>query len=253
MGIVQSDVLAFVFRVQTDPVLTASRGRRKMVFPLYNEEIHVLGRAGITDFDDLADRRVAIGREGSGTYLTARLLFKMSEVDARSEMVLIDTDEALAELKAGRIDAMFYVAGYPVKLFTEKVAEADGLALVPILNKTVPSSTRASEIPAKTYAWQPSAGAHRRDQGGTRVVRLPAAATATTSGGSPRPSRATWTGSSPTATRSGSRSISSTRCGAGSSTTASASTCGSPPPPRHRARSTETNPVMDAIKDMLSR
>ena len=29
-------------------------------------------------------------------------------------MVPIDTDEALAELKAGRIDAMFYVAGFPV-------------------------------------------------------------------------------------------------------------------------------------------
>ena len=51
-----------------------------MVFPLYNEEIHLLGRRGITDFDDLTDRRVAIGREGSGTYLTARLLFKVSEV-----------------------------------------------------------------------------------------------------------------------------------------------------------------------------
>ena len=46
-------------------------------------------------------------------------------------MVPIDTDEALAELKAGRIDAMFYVAGYPVKLFSEGVREQDGLALVP--------------------------------------------------------------------------------------------------------------------------
>ena len=127
----------------------------KLVFPLYNEEIHILGRKGITDFDDLADRRVAIGREGSGTYLTARILLKMADITPR-EMVLIDTDEALAELKAGRIDAMFYVAGYPVKLFTEKVAESDGLALVPILNKTVLEFYEQSEIPAKTYAWQPS-------------------------------------------------------------------------------------------------
>jgi hypothetical protein len=72
------------------------------------------------------------------------------------EMVLIDTDEALAELKAGRIDAMFYVAGYPVKLFTEKVAESDGLALVPILNKTVLEFYERSQIPAKTYGWQPN-------------------------------------------------------------------------------------------------
>ncbi len=155
MGIVQSDVLAFVSRVQADPVLTRIARKTRMVFPLYNEEIHVLGRRGITDFDDLADRRVAIGREGSGTYLTARLLFKVSEV-APKEMVLIDTDEALAELKAGRIDAMFYVAGYPVKLFTEQVTGADGLALIPILNKSVTEFYPSVEIPANTYAWQPA-------------------------------------------------------------------------------------------------
>src|SRR5438093_2627758 len=136
MGIVQSDVLAFVARVQSDPVLKRIAKKTKMVFPLYNEEVHVVGRREITDFDDLTDRRVAIGREGSGTYLTARILFRLADVTPR-EMVLIDTEEALAELKAGRVDAMFYVAGYPVKLFTEQVKESDGLALIPILNKTV--------------------------------------------------------------------------------------------------------------------
>lgn len=155
MGIVQSDVLAFVFRIQSDPVLRRIARKVKLVFPLYNEEIHILGRKGITDFDDLADRRVAIGREGSGTYLTARILLKMADITPR-EMVLIDTDEALAELKAGRIDAMFYVAGYPVKLFTEKVSESDGLAFVPVLNKTVLEFYEQTEIPAKTYSWQPN-------------------------------------------------------------------------------------------------
>ena len=85
-----------------------------MVIPLYNEEVHLLARKVVASFDDLANRRVAIGREGSETYHTVRLLFKVSEVTPR-EMVSIDTDGALAELKAGRIDAMFFVAGYPVK------------------------------------------------------------------------------------------------------------------------------------------
>jgi uncharacterized protein len=156
LGVVQSDVLAFVARLQTDPVLKRIAKKIKMVFPLYNEEIHLLGRRDITDFDDLTDRRVAIGREGSGTYLTARLLFKVSEVQPK-EMVLIDTEEALAELKAGRIDAMFYVAGYPVKLLTENVTEADGLALIPILNKSITEFYPVVQIPAKTYTWQSSA------------------------------------------------------------------------------------------------
>jgi TRAP transporter TAXI family solute receptor len=156
LGIVQSDVLAFVARVQSDPVLKRIAKKTRMVFPLYNEEVHVLGRRGITDFDDLSDRRVAIGREGSGTYLTARLLFKVSEVTPK-EMVPIDTEEALAALKAGTIDAMFYVAGYPVKLLSEHVTASDDLALVPVTNKSITEFYPRSEIPANTYSWQSSA------------------------------------------------------------------------------------------------
>jgi TRAP transporter TAXI family solute receptor len=155
LGIVQSDVLAFVARVETDPGLKRIAKKIKMVFPLYNEEIHILGRKNIADFDELADKRVAIGREGSGTYLTARLLFKVAEVEPR-QMVTIDTDEALAELKADRIDAMFYVAGAPVKLFAEGVTAADNLTLIPVTNKSIIEFYPTAEIPANTYGWQPS-------------------------------------------------------------------------------------------------
>jgi uncharacterized protein len=153
MGIVQSDVLAFVARVESDPVLKRIAKKTRMVFPLYNEEVHLLGRRDITTFDDLAGKRVAIGREGSGTYLTARLLFKLSDVTP-GQMIPIDTGEALAELKAGRVDAMFYVAGYPVKLLKEDVAAADQLALIPITNKSVTEFYPSVDIPADVYAWQ---------------------------------------------------------------------------------------------------
>ena len=155
LGIVQSDVLAFVARVETDPVLKRIAKKIKMVFPFYNEEVHILGRKDIVDFDDLANRRVAIGREGSGTYLTSRLLFKVAEVQPR-EMLTIDTDQALAELKAGRIDAMFYVAGAPVRLFSEGVTEADNLAVIPITNKSITEFYTRVDLPAGTYAWQPN-------------------------------------------------------------------------------------------------
>ena len=156
VGIVQSDVLAFVARVQTDPALQRIAKKIKMVFPLYNEEIHLLARNGVASFDELANKRVAIGREGSGTYLTTRLLFKVSEVAPR-EMVPIDTDEALAELKAGRIDAMFFVAGYPVRLLSEGVSARDELRLVPITNKDIAEFYPRAAIPANTYAWQEQA------------------------------------------------------------------------------------------------
>ena len=155
LGIVQSDVLAFVARVETDPVLKRIAKKIKMVFPLYNEEIQILGR-NIGSFDELADKRVAIGREGSGTYLTARLMLKVAEVEPK-QMLLIDTDQALAELKAGRIDAMFYVAGAPVKLYAEGVTDADGLGLVPVTNKSITEFYPNVEMPAKTYPWQTKA------------------------------------------------------------------------------------------------
>lgn len=154
MGIVQSDVLAFVSRVQTDPLLKRIANKTKMVFPLYNEEVHLLGRRELSDFDDLAGKRVAIGKEGSGTYLTAKLLFEVSDVRPE-KMIPIGTDDALVKLKAGEIDAMFYVAGYPVKLFKEEVTEEDGLAFLPISNKSILEFYPSAEIPANTYQWQP--------------------------------------------------------------------------------------------------
>jgi TRAP transporter TAXI family solute receptor len=156
LGIVQSDVLAFVAKIGTDPALQRIAEKTKLVFPLYNEEVHLLARSEVKDFDDLANRAVAIGAEGSGIYLTARLLFELSGVEPR-DMVPAGPVEALALLKQGKIDAMFYVAGLPVKLFTEDVTAADGLALIPITNKSILEFYPAVQIPAKTYEWQDKA------------------------------------------------------------------------------------------------
>src|SRR5205823_14465005 len=71
------------------------------------------------------------------------------------EMGRIDPDGALAELRAGRIDARFFVAGYPVRLLAEGVAAADNLVLVPITNKDIAEFYPSVTIPANTYAWQP--------------------------------------------------------------------------------------------------
>ncbi len=153
LGIVQSDVLAFVAKIGTDPALQKIAEKTKLVFPLYNEEVHLLARGDVKDFDDLVNRAVAIGDEGSGIYLTARLLFEISGVEPR-DMVPVGPVEALKLLKEGKIDAMFYVAGLPVKLFTEDVTEADGLTLVPITNKNILEFYPGTQIPAKTYSWQ---------------------------------------------------------------------------------------------------
>jgi len=101
----------------------------------------------------LQGKRVAVGEDGSGTYLTARLLLEVTGVQP-AQILTIGTDEALARLKAREIDAMFYVAGLPVKLFSEGVTAADGLAVLPITNRKASEFYQQVRIPAGTYPWQ---------------------------------------------------------------------------------------------------
>src|SRR4029079_17135233 len=115
-----------------------------------------IARREIRSFDELAGKRVAVGQEGSGAYLTARRLFKLSGIRT-CEHVPIEGGQALAQLKAGRVDAMVYVAAAPVQLLKNSVRAGDGLALIPIVNKAVLQSYAAAEIPATAYGWQPTA------------------------------------------------------------------------------------------------
>jgi TRAP transporter TAXI family solute receptor len=156
LGIVQSDVLLFVADQRAHPVLGRLGERVAMVFPLYDEHVHVLARREITGLDQLAGKRVAVGSEGSGTHLTARWLFKLAEVTP-AEMRPIEPAQALPQLKAGHIDALVYVAAAPVGLLAHQVNADDGLALVPLEHKSIVDAYGTADIPAGTYPWQPAA------------------------------------------------------------------------------------------------
>lgn len=117
LGIVQSDVLGWIQYSQQDkPELRRIAATTRMVYPLYNEEIHILARKGINSLRDLSGKSVAIGRAGSGTELTATLLLGAASITlGRKENA--GGRAAVDMLKRGEVDAMLYVAGYPVKLF----------------------------------------------------------------------------------------------------------------------------------------
>jgi uncharacterized protein len=151
-GIVQSDVLDFVASFADDPELRKTKSMMRMVFPLYNEEVHILARPGIKTLADLNDKPVAVGAPNSGTLLTASLLLASAGVQPKE--VQIDTEDALAALRQGEIEAMFYVAGRPAKLFSEGVSEGDDLHLVPITEPAVLELYPLALIPAGTYRWQ---------------------------------------------------------------------------------------------------
>lgn len=156
-GIVQNDVLEYLKTYSAnDPDVARAIYGVRIAFPLYDEEVHLLARSDIDSLADLAGKRVAIGVENSGTFLTASLVLDLTGT-APAERRTIAPADALPALKAGEIDAFFYVAGAPTALFAEGNIDGKQFHLVPIANETLSSIYAAATIPANTYPFQPEA------------------------------------------------------------------------------------------------
>lgn len=154
-GIVQNDVLEYLKTYSADDpaVARAIRGVR-IAFPLYDEEVHLVARSDIDSVADLAGKRVAIGVENSGTFLTASLVLDLTGTQPAERRKIAPAD-ALPALKSGEIDALFYVAGAPTALFTEGDIDGEQFRLVPITDQTLQTVYDAVTIPANTYPFQP--------------------------------------------------------------------------------------------------
>jgi uncharacterized protein len=159
-GIVQSDVLGFVNRLNDQETRRIAAGLR-LIFPFYNEEVHLLARKEIQRFEDLAGKRVVVGTRGSGNWLTSTNLLLMVNVRP-AERIELSPPEAVIAVLQGQADAMFYVAGKPVKLFTtlgelQKDPEYDRLGqdihFVPLTHERMLREYVASTIGSNDYAW----------------------------------------------------------------------------------------------------
>ena len=152
-GIVQSDVLEYLktFEAGDADVQQAVRGVRIM-FPLYNEEVHVLARKDIASLKDLSNHRIAVGVKDSGTYLTSSLILDIVQVSG-GERLAINPDQALPKLLAGEIDAFFYVAGAPAPLFKTDTIDGTKFHLLPITEAPLLATYTPSKIEAGTYAF----------------------------------------------------------------------------------------------------
>jgi len=154
LGIVQSDVLDYIRDISDDNELKTIAAKLAAVYPLYKEEVHVLGDLSLKTLQDLHGKRVAIGPQRSGTYLTAKTIFFQTGITPSKE-VFLGGKEALDALRKGEIDAMFYVAGAPATLFSESTTADDKFQLIGVDDKALDSYLTAV-IPAGTYKWQES-------------------------------------------------------------------------------------------------
>jgi uncharacterized protein len=153
LGIVQSDVLAFLRAQRETEEIRDIVDRLRMVFPLYNEEVQVVASYDFETFDDLSKATVAVGPKGSGTFLTSSLLFEITGVEP-AEISHLSGREALEALKNGKIDAMVYVAGAPTALFAEGIVPDDKLHLLNINASALRDYYIPVIIEPGTYAWQ---------------------------------------------------------------------------------------------------
>lgn len=115
LGIVQSDVLGFLSRSENPDSMRMASNLR-MIYPFYNEEVHVLARKYIDSFKQLDGKKVAVGEEGSGNMLTAINLFSMMGINP-SEIVKVPPAQGVVSVLKGDLDAVIFVGGKPVRLF----------------------------------------------------------------------------------------------------------------------------------------
>lgn len=159
LAIVQQDTLDYLKTAAAkDAKLQDIIKNIRYIFPLYSEEVHLVTtrNSGIEKLRDIAGKRVAIGVGESGTYLTASFILLLSGIDV--EQVEIGGVDALRRLllpadDANKVDAMFYVAGTPVKLYTETPGLKDKLAGVTIDEPAVLDRYNAAQLTGQDYAW----------------------------------------------------------------------------------------------------
>ncbi len=160
LGIVQSDVLGFLSRSKSPESMRMASNLR-MVFPFYNEEIHVLARKDIKTFADLQGRKVAIGEDGSGNMLTAINLFSIMNITPSESKKIPPAQGVVAVLK-GEVDAAIFVGGKPVRLFKnledltlpenqKYAAMLEQVHFIPLDNPKVLEEYRPAELTKADY------------------------------------------------------------------------------------------------------
>ncbi|RYI87617.1 MAG: TRAP transporter substrate-binding protein, partial [Acetobacteraceae bacterium] len=176
VGIVQSDVLAYARR---ERLLPGVEQFIQYIAKLYDEEVHVLAAPGITALADLAGKPVNVDGRGSGTAMTATILFDGIAIEPR----YAPQDTALEQLRRGEIAALVYVAGKPARLFTGIPAESR-LHFLPVpatpalLETYLPSTLAPTDYPTlvggapvetiavgavmAAYAWPQATERHRK-------------------------------------------------------------------------------------------
>ncbi|MBL8671134.1 MAG: TAXI family TRAP transporter solute-binding subunit [Alphaproteobacteria bacterium] len=130
--------------VQADIAFAATHGERsfagrplsnlRAIASLFPEAIHVAVRADSTIYDikGLRGRRVAIGPLGSGTHDDSLLVLAAYGLGSTDlDMRPVRVDDAIGDMRAGTLDAVFFLGGFPAAAMRQ-LAEATPIRLLPL-------------------------------------------------------------------------------------------------------------------------
>jgi TRAP transporter TAXI family solute receptor len=126
MGITQANVLKHY--AKSGELGSDFMGQIVYVAKLFNEEVHIVVRPGVTDIKQLKGKVVNLGEPGSGTAITGRLLLDDLGINVQ-ESHLADAD-AIEKLKSGDIAAAMFMAGKPAPVMAW--LKGSGLKVLPI-------------------------------------------------------------------------------------------------------------------------
>jgi len=145
IAIVQSDVLEFY---KSTGLFPGVQRQVNYITKLYNEEVHLVARKTITSVEELKDRKVNFGTQGSGTFMTASVVFEALGIDV--DVVTDPEPIAMEKLRTGEIDALVFVGGKPVTLL-QQVSQDDDLTLLSIPLEKVQGPYLASKFMSSDY------------------------------------------------------------------------------------------------------
>jgi TRAP transporter TAXI family solute receptor len=143
IGIVQMDARQ---GLGEDRLQAAAEQRLRYIARLYNEELHILASREITDLRQLDGRKVNIDKVGSGTSLTAKILF--DKLGIKPEFTHHDQATSYERLRSGEIQAALFVAGRPVR----GVAEFQGEGRFHLLPVPFERAVAETYLPARLRA-----------------------------------------------------------------------------------------------------
>jgi hypothetical protein len=125
--------------------------RVQYIAKLYDQEVHVLGAPGIDTLEDLKGKRVNVDVIGSGTAMTANIIFHL--LGLQVQQVNETPAKGVELLRKGDVSAVVYEIGKPGRLFLDGSFPA-GSRLLPV---PLSNGLEATYLPGRfTHADYPS-------------------------------------------------------------------------------------------------